>query len=240
MSASGVAIASLVIALLTTTLTVFLGVHVVYPSAFAAPTKPSEEPDVDPDVTPDVPTDAPGNVDWVVLSSVGGCNKDIIGPGADATTYRVLVLQQFVTPDTFMVLRSPEPNVERAKFVLQIGGGSGTDRGRLTLFLINGGVKSGITNADVLDKMPYTQEQVVKEIHKEANREDDAEILPSELFACTTPGKTYTVGILLTFYKGQGTNDDVRLFMPDKLEVKTTSSKMQSSIFIVNGCPGSK
>lgn len=220
MPKSAVAIASLIFGLMTFALITTLAVIVYLPAPHAEnkptpkPTPPNPGPNPGPTPQPQptpTPTPTPGT-DSDIKYSLAGVNKRFKGPGHAQTTYFVLPLGKFVAERKLFILEGGATRLE-----IREGGGN-HDQAKLKLFLCEGDVQGSVN----FDSAP-PQNKIIAQQEMQATRSHDA-ILSTLLFACLRAGTTYTIGVLMTFEEGTGTDDTVVLTMDNVLSVTTTSN----------------
>jgi hypothetical protein len=141
-----------------------------------------------------------------------------------------MLIKQFVAANKFMQLAVP-PSSASTDIRVEIGGGSGKDEIKVKLFVAEGAADPTITNGDILTKPPAIVNNITYSVEGTAHRDQSGDVVfnVSQLFTCVTPGKTYTIGLLLTFEQGLGTDDTVRVIMPDKLTVNTSNNNIMGT-----------
>lgn len=213
MSVQGVAIASLIFALITLTVSVLLAVLIFSPDT----TEPSPQPRPKPGPKPGP---APGTQDPTMVT-ISAIKRDFKGPGHSNTKqYYIVPLHNFTAEHNYMFLQ-PSNSLQN-KFMLQISDtGTGTDRCDFEVVLFDKQLPVIYKTVDVL---PQDNPPRWSGPRLTATRDHDATIDVTKVEACVVPGQTYTLALLLTFNPNVGTDDFVTYIAPSFVITQTTSA----------------
>lgn len=212
MSLQGVAIASLVLGLITLTVSVLLAVLVLSPDTWTQPaSKPTPGPKPDP---------APGTPD-PTFSTIDQRSFKFKGPGkGDAIMYYIVPLHNFTAVHKSMFLQSVD--ALNQAFTLSIDKfGSGVDRCDFQVMLFD---KPLTTMNQLVDALPQKNAPSWQGNRLEATRDKDAIIDVSKVQACLVPGQNYNLALVLTFHPDVATNDWVTYTAPAVVMTQTSTA----------------
>lgn len=200
MSVQGVAVASLVLGLVTLTVTVLLAVVVLSPDTKPDPARGTPDP---------------------TFSTIDKTSFKFKGPGnSDAIVYYIVPLHNFTAVHKSMFLRPVD--AWNPAFTLSIDkSGSGKDRCDFQVMLFDKPLR-GMNQ--LVNALPQKNAPSWLGNRLEATRDKDAIIDVNKVKACLVPGRNYNLALVLTFHPDVATDDWVTYTAPAVVMTQTSTA----------------